>query len=74
MQNGSQLYADVYTLNQLIGSGSGTISGNNVQLDITVFGLNAAVKGLLSSDKRSIKGTYTVPATGESQPMTLLKQ
>ncbi len=73
-QNGSGLNTQVYAMNQLISSGTGYINGNNVELHITLFGINTLIKGKLSADERRITGTYTYETTGAVQPFTLLKQ
>ena len=73
-QTGNNLNVQLYQADQLIGSGTGTIYGSNVEISLRSSTATILIKGTLSADGAGISGTYTNQITGQSGPFLFVKQ
>lgn len=73
-QNGGQLGVQVEALGQVISTGTGEINGRNVELHFLLLGIPTTLKAALSTDGNSMKGTYVMQASGETQPIRLVRK
>ena len=73
-QSGTQVEIVARVGSEQIGNGSGTVSGNRVNLDVSMFNVPTTLSGNLSPDGQMIQGIYNVPATGESTAFKLVRQ
>ena len=73
-QSGSQLTAEAQAAGQTIGSGTGEIAGQNVELNLTLLGVAYSLRLTLSGDGNTLSGTYYVPATGLTQQEKLVRR
>lgn len=72
-QYGSQVDVLARVAGDQIGSGSGTINGDRVNLNVALFTVPTNLSGTLSPDGKTIEGIYTVPATGETTSFKLVR-
>jgi hypothetical protein len=73
-QSGTQVNISAQLGGQEIGGGTGTVSGNQVNLNVTLLSIPTQLQGSLSPDGQRIEGIYTVPATGESTGFKLVRK
>jgi hypothetical protein len=73
-QNGSNINVQVELNGQVIGSGTGTINNKKVQLNFPLLGFPTILVATLSADNNTMNGTYTMQATGEEQPIQLVRK
>lgn len=73
-QDGIRLQAHVQLTGQLVATGSGSIEGNSVELHVPVMGVATTLLATLSADGTTLSGTYTVPATGASEAVRLVRR
>lgn len=73
-QKGNSITVQVQALGQIISTGTGKITGKNVELRYEVMGMSTVLKGKLSDDRNRISGTYTMESTNDPQPIVLVRQ
>jgi hypothetical protein len=73
-QNGLQLGVQVQMAGQVIGTGTGQISGRKVEVNVPLEGIVTTLSATLSDDGATLNGTFHVPATATSEPVRLVRR
>lgn len=73
-QNGTQVDILAHIAGEEVGRGTGTVSGNRVNLDVTMLTVPTNLNGNLSVDGQTIEGIYTVTASGETTGFKLVRR
>ena len=73
VQNGRVVGISVQASGQNLATGSGEINGQNVVLNLPLFGVATVVQLVLSAVGRQLSGTYTLQTTGVPKPIRLVK-
>jgi hypothetical protein len=73
-QNGSAIHVQVEMNGQIVSTGTGTIKNKNVELNFPLFGFPTMLIGTLSEDNNTLNGNFIVQATGDEQPIQLVRR
>jgi hypothetical protein len=73
-QNGSNVNVQVLMNGQIMSTGTGTIKNKKVELHFPFLGVPTVLKATLSADNNLLNGMFTVPATGDEQPIQLVRK
>ncbi len=73
-QNGKRIDLQVKSMGATISGGEGEVNNKNVELHFQLFGSPTVLKATLSDDGNSMKGTYTMQASGEAQSIQLVRK
>lgn len=71
--NGNGLGVQIELLGEIIGTGTGSVDGENLELNFTLMGIPTILRATLSTDNSTLHGTYFIQTNGMQQPVRLMR-